>query len=125
MLFNILIPSLPGNPMLPSDDSPPDKELSYFEFIVIVIFMVLPWAISYPNLISALRKQVHVSNIEMMRNMKYVQKVKMAQKTKKIVRILAIINRLRNQAKLAQIALDSSAMQHQNEAQRPRINSSD
>jgi len=80
-----------------------EDPIEAWQFGALVLFVVCPLLVLIPQMVKLVQQQVHVTNIEMMRKKEFVNAVKVDQKTKKVMRIVHIINRLRNQAQLSKL----------------------
>jgi Ca2+-binding EF-hand superfamily protein len=69
-------------------------------FIIRGVITALPYLYSFRFLLKVAGKQVHVTNIEMMRKKHRIEEVKLDQKTKKIKKNMKILNTLRINAKI-------------------------
>merc|ERR1711998_822946 len=77
-------------------------------FIGYLVVTILPILFVFYETMQVLSLQLLVGNVEMMRRRELIQKCKMSQRTKKVVRILQIINRLRQKADVVRAAKEAA-----------------
>lgn len=78
-------------------------------FIGYLVVTILPILFVFYETMQVLSLQLLVCNVEMMRRRELIQKCKMSQRTKKVVRILQIINRLRQKAEVMRAATEAAS----------------
>lgn len=91
-------------------------------FYVLYLFVtLLPIGFIYYEIMEVLSVQFLVCNVEMMRRRELIQKCKMSQRTAKVVRILQIINSLRQKAEVMRAASEAASSKADPEAQQAEM----
>jgi len=86
-------------------------------FVLYLVFTIAPIFFIYYEIMEVLAVQFLVCNVEMMRRRELIQKCKMSQRTLKVVRILQIINSLRQKAEVMRAANEAASTKVDTEAQ--------
>jgi Ca2+-binding EF-hand superfamily protein len=83
-------------------------DMDVWFFIIYIVVTIIPILFIFYETMQVLSMQLLVCNVEMMRRRELIQKCKMSQRTKKVVRILQIINRLRQKADVVRAAKEAA-----------------